>query len=117
MESKKELYSINDCKNIEDVKELNRQRWKRYYAKNRDKKLEYLKKYRERNKGKIKVNSNKCNNQKEGEILSINDCKTVEDVKFLNSQRWANYYKENKSKILKDKKNEYKNIKMQKECY
>lgn len=49
MQSKKELYSINDCETIEDVKELQRQRYRRWYLNegNREKKLAYLKEYRD----------------------------------------------------------------------
>lgn len=48
MQNKKDLYSINDCLTIEDVKELQRQRYKRWYLSpgNREKKLAYLKDYR-----------------------------------------------------------------------
>lgn len=48
MQNKRELYSINDCLTIEDVKELQRQRYKRWYLRpeNRKKKLAYLKEYR-----------------------------------------------------------------------
>lgn len=48
MQNKKDLYSINDCVTIDDVKELQRQRYKRWYLSpgNREKKLAYLKDYR-----------------------------------------------------------------------
>ena len=47
---KKELYTLDDCKTIEDVKELNRQRYRRWYQveENRQKKLAYAKNYREK---------------------------------------------------------------------
>ncbi|WP_195346691.1 hypothetical protein [Paraclostridium sordellii] len=48
MNNKKELYSINDCVTIEDVKELSRQRYKRWYQANREKKLAYAREYREK---------------------------------------------------------------------
>lgn len=48
MQNKRELYSINDCVTIDDVKELNRQRYKRWYQANREKKLAYAKEYREK---------------------------------------------------------------------
>lgn len=50
MQNKRELYSIDDCTTIEEVKELNRQRWRRYYnnPENREKKLAYAKAYREK---------------------------------------------------------------------
>lgn len=50
MKNKKELYSINDCETIEDIKELNRIRYQRWYQKNRERKLQYLKEYRKKNK-------------------------------------------------------------------
>lgn len=58
MQNKKELYSINDCTTLEEVKELNRQRWKRYYSnqENREKKLAYAKAYREKYINKKKNN-------------------------------------------------------------
>ncbi|MFR4164420.1 MAG: hypothetical protein ACLT0R_17570 [Paraclostridium sordellii] len=46
--NKRELYSIDDCVTIEDVKELNRQRYKRWYQANREKKLAYAREYREK---------------------------------------------------------------------
>lgn len=48
MQNKRELYSIDECITIEDVKELNRQRYKRWYQANREKKLAYAKEYREK---------------------------------------------------------------------
>lgn len=48
MKNKRELYSINDCLTLEDAKELNRQRYKRWYKANREKKLAYAKEYREK---------------------------------------------------------------------
>lgn len=45
MENKRELYSINDCKTIDDMKELQRQRYKRWYTKNQDHKKAYSKNY------------------------------------------------------------------------
>lgn len=47
---KKQLYTLNDCITIEDVRELNRQRYRRWYQdpKNREKKLAYAKEYREK---------------------------------------------------------------------
>ena len=48
MQNKRELYSLDDCMTIEDVKELNRQRYRRWYQANREKKLAYAKDYREK---------------------------------------------------------------------
>ena len=45
METKKELYSIHQCESVEDFKELQRQRYKRWYAQNSEKKREYTKNY------------------------------------------------------------------------
>lgn len=54
MQNKRELYSIDDCVTIEDVKELNRQRHRRWYQNpvNREKKLAYAKEYREKHLNK-----------------------------------------------------------------
>lgn len=50
MQNKRELYTLDDCVTIEDVKELNRQRYRRWYQDpvNREKKLAYAKTYREK---------------------------------------------------------------------
>ncbi|CEN26628.1 Uncharacterised protein [[Clostridium] sordellii] len=48
MQNKRELYILDDCKTVEDVKELNRQRYRRWYQANREKKLAYAKDYREK---------------------------------------------------------------------
>ena len=50
MQNKRELYTLDDCVTIEDVRELNRQRYRRWYQieANREKKLAYAKTYREK---------------------------------------------------------------------
>lgn len=45
MENKKELYSSKQCETVEDFKELQRQRYKRWYTKNQEHKKAYSKNY------------------------------------------------------------------------
>lgn len=60
MENKKELYSIHQCESVEDFKELQRQRYKRWYAQNSEKKKEYTKNYYRKYLSK-EARANNCN--------------------------------------------------------
>ena len=45
MENRKDLFSIHDCETLEDFRELQRQRARRWYQANKERKKEYTKQY------------------------------------------------------------------------
>ena len=45
MENRKDLFSIHDCETLEDFRELQRQRSRRWYQANKERKKEYTKQY------------------------------------------------------------------------
>lgn len=60
METKKEFYSIDDCTTIEEVKEMQRQRSRRWYQANKERKNEYTKQYYKNYLSK-EARENNCN--------------------------------------------------------